>query len=57
MVNNLNDGVAWGLFPLLYTSHGLTVGQIGVLAAVALLGKLRVPVPSATARAAAAQAD
>jgi MFS family permease len=34
MVNNLNDGIAWGLFPLLYTSHGLTVGQIGVLAAV-----------------------
>ena len=34
MVNNLNDGVAWGLFPLLYASHGLTVSQIGVLAAV-----------------------
>jgi MFS family permease len=34
MVNNLNDGVAWGLFPLLYASHGLTVSQIGVLVAV-----------------------
>ena len=34
MVNNLNDGVAWGLFPILYASHGLTVSQIGVLAAV-----------------------
>ena len=29
-----NRGIAWGLFPLLYASHGLTVGQIGVLAAV-----------------------
>ena len=34
MVNNLNDGVAWGLFPILYASHGLTVSQIGALAAV-----------------------
>ena len=34
MVNNLNDGVAWGLFPILYASHGLTVSQIGVLAAL-----------------------
>jgi MFS family permease len=34
MVNNLNDGVAWGLFPILYASHGLTVSQIGVLAAM-----------------------
>src|SRR5205807_8331262 len=30
----LNDGVAWGLFPILYASHGLTVSQIGVLAAL-----------------------
>jgi MFS family permease len=34
MVNNLNDGLAWGLFPILFASHGLTVGQIGVLAAL-----------------------
>jgi MFS family permease len=34
MVNNLNDGVAWGLFPLLYASHALSVSQIGVLAAL-----------------------
>jgi len=33
MINNLNDGVAWGLFPLLFASSGLTVGKIGVLAA------------------------
>ncbi len=34
MVNNLNDGVAWGLFPVLFASHGLTISQIGVLAAL-----------------------
>ncbi len=34
MVNNLNDGVAWGLFPILFTRHGLTVGEVGVLAAL-----------------------
>jgi len=33
LVNNLNDGMAWGLLPLFYASHGLTVGEIGVLAA------------------------
>jgi len=34
MINNLNDGVAWGLFPLLFASSGLTVEKIGFLAAV-----------------------
>ena len=34
LVNNLNDGLAWGLFPLFFASHGVTVGQIGLLAAV-----------------------
>ncbi len=34
MVNNLNDGLAWGLFPLLFATAGLTLGQIGVLAAL-----------------------
>jgi MFS family permease len=33
-VNNLNDGMAWGLFPLLYASAGLGLGQIGWLAAL-----------------------
>jgi MFS family permease len=33
LVNNLNDGMAWGLLPLFYASHGLAVGEIGVLAA------------------------
>jgi MFS family permease len=31
MVNNLNDGLAWGLFPLLFAAGGLSVGQIGML--------------------------
>lgn len=34
MVNNLNDGLAWGIFPLLFTAHGLSVGQVGALAAL-----------------------
>jgi MFS family permease len=33
-VNNLNDGLAWGLFPLLFASAGLTVSNIGLLAGV-----------------------
>ena len=33
LVNNLNDGMAWGLLPLYYAAAGLSVGQIGVLAA------------------------
>jgi MFS family permease len=31
LVNNLNDGVAWGLFPILFASHGLTLTQVGLL--------------------------
>jgi MFS family permease len=34
LVNNLNDGLAWGLFPVLYAAGGLPVGRIGVLAAL-----------------------
>lgn len=34
LVNNLNDGIAWGLLPLLFLAGGLSVRQIGVLAAV-----------------------
>ena len=33
LVNNLNDGMAWGLLPLYYAAAGLSVGEIGVLAA------------------------
>jgi MFS family permease len=34
LVNNLNDGLAWGVFPLFFAAHGLSVGRIGVLAAL-----------------------
>ncbi len=34
LVNNLNDGMAWGLFPLYFAAGGLSVGQIGLLAGV-----------------------
>ena len=34
MVNNVNDGVAWGLFPVLYAGAGLELGAIGTLAAI-----------------------
>jgi MFS family permease len=33
LVNNLNDGMAWGLLPLFYASHGLAVAEVGILAA------------------------
>lgn len=34
LVNNLNDGLAWGLFPLFFAAAGLSLSQIGVLAFV-----------------------
>jgi MFS family permease len=34
LINNLNDGMAWGLYPLLFASYGLSLGRIGLLAAV-----------------------
>ncbi len=34
LVNNLNDGMAWGLLPLFYAAAGVPIVQIGVLAAV-----------------------
>jgi MFS family permease len=34
LVNNLNFGLSWGLFPLLFASSGLPVGRIGVLFAL-----------------------
>ncbi|MGA8753927.1 MFS transporter [Candidatus Deferrimicrobium sp.] len=33
MVNNLNDGMAWGLFPLFFAAANLSVERIAVLAA------------------------
>jgi MFS family permease len=32
LVNNLNDGLAWGLFPLFFAASGLSLREIGLLA-------------------------
>jgi MFS family permease len=34
MINNLNDGLAWGLFPLYFASEGASLREIGWLAAI-----------------------
>ena len=34
LVNNLNDGLAWGLFPVLFAGAGLSLSRIGLLAAL-----------------------
>jgi MFS family permease len=34
LVNNLNDGMSWGLYPLFFAGYGLAVGSIGVIKAV-----------------------
>jgi MFS family permease len=34
LVNNLNDGMSWGIFPLFFLSFGLSVERIGILKAV-----------------------
>ena len=34
LVNNLNDGMAWGLFPLFFAAAKMSIGEIGTLAAV-----------------------
>lgn len=34
LVNNLNDGMAWGLFPLFFALAGMNLKQIGWLAAI-----------------------
>jgi MFS family permease len=36
MVNNLNDGMAWGLFPLYFALAGLPIGEVSLLAALYL---------------------
>jgi MFS family permease len=33
-VNNLNDGMSWGIYPLFFAAHGLDVARIGVVKAV-----------------------
>jgi MFS family permease len=34
LVNNLNDGMSWGLYPLFFASYGLGIASIGVVKAV-----------------------
>jgi len=34
LVNNLNDGLAWGLLPVLFAAHGLSVSRVGFIAAL-----------------------
>jgi len=34
LVNNLNDGLAWGVFPILFEQHGLGTARIGLLVAL-----------------------
>ena len=34
LVNNLNDGISWGVLPLLFAAHGLAVDDIGIIKAV-----------------------
>jgi len=34
LVNNLNDGMSWGIFPLFFASLGLGIERIGILKAV-----------------------
>ena len=34
LVNNLNDGMAWGLFPLVFAAAQMDLAQIGMLAAI-----------------------
>jgi MFS family permease len=35
LVNNLNEGMAWGLFPIYFALAGLEVGTVGLLVAIA----------------------
>jgi len=34
LVNNLNDGMSWGVFPIFFSAFGLGVGRIGILKAI-----------------------
>ena len=35
LVNNLNEGMAWGLFPVFFTAAGFDLGTVGLLTAIA----------------------
>ena len=34
LINNLNDGMAWGIFPILLATKGFSIAQIGIITAV-----------------------
>src|SRR5215472_4191664 len=34
LANNLNDGLAWGLLPIFFAAHGVSLAGIGVLAGI-----------------------
>ncbi len=34
LVNNLNDGISWGVLPLLFAAHDLAIDDIGIIKAV-----------------------
>jgi len=34
LVNNLNDGMSWGVFPLLFVAHGMSLEGVGLIKAV-----------------------
>lgn len=34
LINNLNDGMVWGIFPILLASRGFTMGEIGIVTAI-----------------------
>lgn len=34
LINNLNDGMSWGVFPLLFAAHGVGLDGIGLIKAV-----------------------
>lgn len=34
LVNNLNDGMAWGIFPILLTARGFSLAETGIVTAV-----------------------
>lgn len=34
LINNLNDGMTWGLLPILLASKGFTIGEIGTITAI-----------------------
>ena len=34
LINNLNDGMAWGVFPILLATKGFTIGEVGIVTAM-----------------------